>query len=631
MLRNIKLGIRQSFSFGILVFITAVLGLTGWTSLGYVAKKVGFVDDQSRLTNYILEARRQEKNYLLHREQKYVEAVLAVYAKIKVCIDDTGMATKENNDFFRMFDGCKNAFTELVDLIHQQEAKKREIIKIARKAINESEELWREVKQIVEASKDFKELRNNVKILENRNRLANYLLELRRQEKNYLLRGEKRYVEAVNLVLSKINGLIKGKDLLLKDDKGFSLIIAAYQKKFEQLVDLTHQQESKEMIMVEFAREAAIASEALRKRASTDMNSTMASSRILMIILTTSSIILAVILAFFVTRSLTIPIKKGAVFAEKLANGNFTDKLDIDQNDEVGLLARSLNKIAVNFDQMLKRISSGVELLASLSKEISATTVQLAASASETTGSVSEITTTVEEVKQTVHVSNKKAGDVAEDAKRVARTSEDGKKVTKDAITGMKRIKQEMEYIAESIAKLSEQTQSVGKIVSAVNDLADQSNLLSVNAAIEAAKAGEHGKSFNIVAQEVKILAQQSKEATKQVRIILNDIQKAAGAAAMATERGGKAVETGMDLSARAGDAIKTLTINIKEATQAFTQVAASSQQQLIGMDQLAQAMESIKAASMENMESAKHLETTTLNLEELGQKMKTMAEQFTV
>jgi methyl-accepting chemotaxis protein len=122
----------------------------------------------------------------------------------------------------------------------------------------------------------------------------------------------------------------------------------------------------------------------------------------------------------------------------------------------------------------------------------------------------------------------------------------DGKQSVQASIEAMHRIQEHMASIAESIVRLSEQGQTIGEIIATVNDLAEQSNLLAVNAAIEAAKAGEQGKGFAVVAQEVKSLAEQSKQATAQVRTILNDIQTAMSAAVMATEQGSKAVDAGV-------------------------------------------------------------------------------------
>ena len=126
-----------------------------------------------------------------------------------------------------------------------------------------------------------------------------------------------------------------------------------------------------------------------------------------------------------------------------------------------------------------------------------------------------------------------------------------------------------MESVGESIVRLSEQTLAIGEIITAVSDLAQQSNLLAVNAAIEASKAGEHGKGFAVVAQEIKSLADQSKQATEQVRAILSDTQKATSASVMAAEQVSKAVEVGVRQAAESGESIRKLAGSIAESAQA--------------------------------------------------------------
>ena len=186
-----------------------------------------------------------------------------------------------------------------------------------------------------------------------------------------------------------------------------------------------------------------------------------------------------------------------------------------------------------------------------------------------------------------------------------------------------------MDAIAQTVVRLSEQTQSIGGIIASVTEIADQSNLLAVNAAIEAAKAGEQGRGFAVVAQEIKNLASQSKQATLQVRNILNDVQKATGAAVMATEQGSKAVEAGVKQSAKAGEAILMLSESINEAVQATTQIVSSSQQQVVGMDQIGVAMQNINQAGAETAVSMVQSEKAAKNLNDLGQKLKDMVERF--
>ena len=387
---------------------------------------------------------------------------------------------------------------------------------------------------------------------------------------------------------------------------------------------------------------------------------------------TLAAFIVLALAGFVITRNIANPLKEISATAERIAVGDLgvTISMKNGREDEVGLLTQafarmtdSLNgmagvagKIAAgdlrvkvqpqsdkdvlgnafssmveNLRRLTADITEGVNVLGSSANEIVTATTQLAASASESAAAVSETTTTVEEVRQTAQVASQKAKNVSDSAQKAAQSSQSGRKSTEDVGAGMNRIRQQMESIAASMVRLSEQSQAIGQIMASVEDLAAQSNLLAVNAAIEAAKAGEHGKGFGVVAQEVKSLAEQSRQATNQVRTILGDIQKATTTAVMATEQGGKAVEAGTRQTEVAGESIQALASSVTEAAQAATQIAASSQQQLVGVDQVAGAMESIKQASAQNVAGAKQLETAARNLNELGQRLKQMVERYKV
>jgi methyl-accepting chemotaxis protein len=333
---------------------------------------------------------------------------------------------------------------------------------------------------------------------------------------------------------------------------------------------------------------------------------------------------------FYLNRIIATPLQQVARVAERIAAGDLTGEVSANgRRDEVGLLAATFQRMLQNLRQMNHEMSAGVNVLAGAAAEIMASATQLAAGSSETAASVSETMTTVEQVKQTAQVSSQKARHVSDTAQKSAQVSQNGQKAVEDTIADMQRIRDHMQAIAESIVQLSERSQAIGDIITTVNDLADQSNLLAVNAAIEAAKAGEQGRGFAVVAQEVRSLAEQSKQATGQVRTLLGDIQKATSAAVMATEQGGKSVEAGVRQSAQAGEAVRRLAESIAEAAQAATQIAASSQQQLAGMDQVVLAMENIRQASAQSVTSTAQAEASARNLNDVGQRLKQLAAQF--
>jgi methyl-accepting chemotaxis protein len=276
------------------------------------------------------------------------------------------------------------------------------------------------------------------------------------------------------------------------------------------------------------------------------------------------------------------------------------------------LLTRSING----------SLREAITALASASSEIVAATTQQAAGTAEEATAVQQTSTTADEVKQTAQVSAQKARAVAEAAQKTAHVSQDGRRAVEESVKGSQEAKTRMEALADRILTLSEQAQAIGEIITSVNDLAEQSNLLAVNAAIEAAKAGESGKGFAVVAAEVKSLAEQSKQATARVRGILNEIHRATQAAVMAAEQGVKVAETGETLARQAGESIRLLADSLTESAQAAQQILASAQQQVAGMDQMTLAMQNIKQASTQNMAATRQVEASAQNLNELAQRL---------
>jgi methyl-accepting chemotaxis protein len=352
----------------------------------------------------------------------------------------------------------------------------------------------------------------------------------------------------------------------------------------------------------------------------------------LILLLNAAAIAFAVIIAVFLTRSITLPLNRAVHVAERVAGGDLTIEVPVSGGaDEVAVLLQTFRRMVENLRSQTLAIREGVNVLAASAGEILASTSQIASGAAETATAVNETTVTVEEVKQTTQIASQKSRSVSDSAQRSLQVSQQGRKSVEDAVQGMNRIREQMETMAECIVGLSEQGQTIGEIIATVNDLTEQSNILAVNAAIEAAKAGEQGKGFAVVAQEVRSLAEQSRQATSQVRTILNDIQKATNAAVMATEQGIKAVEAGEKQSVEAGEAIRLLSDSITESASASAQIAASSQQQMVGMDQVALAMENIKDASTMSVGSSQQAEQSAQNLHELGQKLKQLVDRFRV
>lgn len=381
------------------------------------------------------------------------------------------------------------------------------------------------------------------------------------------------------------------------------------------------------------------------------------------------AILLLATACYLITTDIVRPLIRLTAVATEISRGKLDNRFSIGKrNDEVGLLADAFEKMGgylANLAEAAQRIATGElsspftpqsakdilgtsfetmaaslrrqvseidnssRALLTASQEISTTTAQLSANTAEASTSVSQTTTSAEETRKIVGMVSDKTTDIARTADQMAEVADAGRVSTEKTVTAMQLIQEQMAMIADSIVGLSDQTQAIGEIITTVEELSEQSNLLAVNAAIEAAKVGDQGKGFAVVAQEIKNMAEKSKEATGRIRTILTDIQKAASSSVMVTEQGAKAVNAGSSQAAQTGETIATLAENLAKASVAANQILAAAQQQTIGMEQIVQAMKNIDTASRQNVTGADQLQDMVRNLDEMGRNLAAAIEQY--
>ena len=321
-------------------------------------------------------------------------------------------------------------------------------------------------------------------------------------------------------------------------------------------------------------------------------------------------------------------IEQYMAYMTQVGRGDLTSRLAISSDGTVGsddplrVLGHNLNDTSASLRAMLLQISQNAGDINSAAAEILAATTQQASGASEQNAAITQTTSTVDEVRAIAEQSGNRAQEVADSAQQTVQVSRGGQQAVQEVINSMAQIKDQVEGIAENILALSEQTQQIGEIIATVNEIASQSNMLALNASVEAARAGEHGRGFAVVASEVRALAEQSRQATSQVKSILWEIQKATNVTVMATEEGTKSVSRGLELANQAAEAIRQLSGVINDNAHAAFQVVTSGRQQQTGMEQISAAMVNINQATMQSLASTRQAERAAQNLNELARKM---------
>ncbi|MCJ2048473.1 methyl-accepting chemotaxis protein [Methylobacterium sp. J-070] len=330
-----------------------------------------------------------------------------------------------------------------------------------------------------------------------------------------------------------------------------------------------------------------------------------------------------------INRLIVRPLVRVMGFVEHVGEGDLTGTLGEGGHNEIGRLGRSLNAMVAGLADLARTNRTATADLNTAAAEIRASAQEQAASVEQQFAAVQETAATMDQITQSGAQIGRRATEVIATAQATAQTSRQGLRAVSDTAKAMEAIREQAEAVAGNIVSLSEKTQTIGDIIETVNDISERTHLLALNAAIEAAAAGESGLSFAVVASEMKLLADQAKAATGQVRGLLGEIQRGINTSVMLTEEAVKRAAAGKTRSDTTQRTIEEITAKVEEGTQVFQQIVASTNQQQLGIEQVVGALQNIRQASQQTAAGTRQVETASANLTELAQALMTLAERY--
>jgi methyl-accepting chemotaxis protein len=333
--------------------------------------------------------------------------------------------------------------------------------------------------------------------------------------------------------------------------------------------------------------------------------------------------------AFQLSRVVTVPLERLARAAAGIAAGDLRQQIDTRGSDEIGELARSFAKMASTVTHLLTDLRSAAADIEREATSALTTSTQQSAMAHEQASAINETSTTVAEIAQTSKQATTYADSVISGTQRSEALSTEGQKVVAESVAAMEKLGEQVRTIALAITELNERTLQISDIITTVRDVAEQSNLLALNASIEAAKAGDHGRGFAVVAMEMRTLAEQSKVAANQVRALLGEVQKGTKAAVAATDEGSRRAQAAMALAQSAGSAILGLAEVIRESSGAARQIAGNTRQQTIGVEQIATAMSELSSAMTDTVSGTRQIEQVAGNLTNLSKRFSELVGRY--
>jgi methyl-accepting chemotaxis protein len=356
-----------------------------------------------------------------------------------------------------------------------------------------------------------------------------------------------------------------------------------------------------------------------------------AEGRLLLIMVVIGAVLALIVIAWAILRSIIRPLEAFRAFAERVGNGDLTGEPLRVGRDELGRLGATLNTMAESLKQVSLQSRELTSSLNASAAQIRASTQEQAASVEQQLAALQETAATADEITHSGARISARAQEVIQAAQQSVLTSSSGLRAVEEAARAMDAIREQGEIVATNIVALSEKTQAIGEIITTVNDISERAHLLALNAAIEAAAAGENGRSFAVVASELKVLADQAKEATVQVRSILGEIQRGINGSVMMTEEAVKRVAVGRERSGVTERTIEAITASVQESVQTFQQIVASTNQQQIGIEQVMGALQNIRQASQQTAAGTRQLEVAASSLAELSNQLLVLGERYKI
>ncbi len=336
-------------------------------------------------------------------------------------------------------------------------------------------------------------------------------------------------------------------------------------------------------------------------------------------------------ITLLITRRMFVPLNTMVKAIDEFSNGNLSYTVQKSSNDEIGDMAQSLGKMTTNLRRIVGQISASTASVAGSSSELSSTSDNMNNGAQQLSTQTEQVVSAMGEVSRTIMDMAKNATMAADASRNASETAAQGKKIVDTTAEDMLKIAQTVQEASSTIEELGKSSAQIGEIVTVINGIADQTNLLALNAAIEAARAGEQGRGFAVVADEVRKLAERTSQATQDIAQRITAIQTAAGESVDAMKRGSDKVDQGVELAKQASVSLDSIVQASTNAMDMVQRIAAATEQQSAATEEVTQNMEGISGITKQFSSSMSQIKVSAAELDKLAIGLKDAAAYFKI
>ncbi len=364
---------------------------------------------------------------------------------------------------------------------------------------------------------------------------------------------------------------------------------------------------------------------------SSGVSSSISNAKKILLIMSAFAVLLGALVAVYITNSITRPLSNAVDVSNSIAQGDLSVNIKIESEDETGQLLLSMHNMADNLKKIIGEIKSTSENVASASEELSASSAEMSKGVVEQSDRSTQIATAATEMSQTVGDIAKNTATIATSANEAARVAKEGERIVEKSIVEVQEIAETVKESTGLMVSLSGRSKQIGDIVNVINEIADQTNLLALNAAIEAARAGEQGKGFAVVADEVRKLSERTAKATSEIGSMIGLIQNEIEKTVSSMEGVSRKVGVGVDFSFQAGEALRKIVGSVNELQSMVQQIASATEEMSATSEEISRDIMTVANVSKETSSGSGQIANASSDLAYLATKLTDIGKQFKV
>ncbi|MCE5994331.1 MULTISPECIES: methyl-accepting chemotaxis protein [unclassified Pseudomonas] len=628
-LGNVSVNRKLGLGFGLVLLLTLAITLVGWHGMDSIIERGDKLGNISVIQQYTQELRIARQHYQRQRDEASVaeleKALGNLDRQVQLMLGQIEQPTdrqrlEQQREAVRTY---QQAFNELKQAGQRREASRGVLGDSADKAA----ELIGRVQRGLLQGGDINQYQYAVEV-------SALLQQARFQVRGYTYSGNADFqqtaLKAIDQALAELRALpakVPAEHAASLDDAATAL--AGYR---DAVTQFGNAQVASEQALQHMAEQGTVllqTSQAMTISQTAVRDAGAAQAKTLLAVATVLALALGLLAAWAITRQIIIPLRQTLRAAERVASGDLTQALQVQRRDELGQLQASMQRMTQGLRELIGGIGDGVTQIASAAEELSAVTEQTSAGVNNQKVETDQVATAMNQMTATVHEVARNAEQASEAALMADQQAREGDRVVGEAVAQIERLAGEVVNSSEAMNQLKAESDKIGSVLDVIKSVAQQTNLLALNAAIEAARAGEAGRGFAVVADEVRSLAQRTQQSTEEIEELIAGLQSGTQRVASVMDSSRQLTDSSVELTRRAGSSLETITRTVSSIQAMNQQIATAAEEQTAVAEEINRSVMNVRDISDQTSAASEETASSSMELARLGTHLQGLVGRF--